>query len=65
MEPALWTLKTYFFCVGYISCRKPCSSMVLHGFLRARLPGGKGGDSYVLKLPYPLEQDPYQLHDEV
>lgn len=39
--------------------------MVLHGFLRARLPGGKGGDSYVLKLPYPLEQDPYQLHDEV
>lgn len=51
------------FFVGYISCRKPCSSMVLHGFLS--LPGGKGRDSYVLKLPYPLEQDPYQLHDDV
>lgn len=25
----------------------------------------KEGKSYVLKSPYPLEQDPYQLHDDV
>lgn len=53
-EPALWTLKTYF--VGYISCHKPCSFMILHGSVRAR--GGKEGDSYDLKVTMPTGTRP-------